>query len=117
MTPTEFNRPTLWDLFRFRSGVSPDSISTGVRVQSSGGDQVFYVGTTPLPLSTGRPDGSGGDGRPAAHWKDNALTGQYLGIMDPTFAPGERGVITSNDLLALSYFSHKLIYEVPARNL
>jgi uncharacterized protein (TIGR03437 family) len=111
LTPTEPTRPTVWDLFRFRPGVNPDSIATGLRVQSSGGEQVFYAGTKILPLSTGRPDGTGGDGRPAAHWKDNALTGQYSGIMDPTYAAGERGVITFNDLLALSYLGHKLTYD------
>ena len=35
-----------------------------------------------------------GDGRQASHWKDNL----NLGIMDPTFAFGELGVIGANDV-------------------
>ena len=35
-----------------------------------------------------------GDGRQASHWKDNL----NLGIMDPTFAFGELGVIRANDI-------------------
>ena len=38
----------------------------------------------------------GGDQRQASHWKDN----RGLGIMDPTFAPGELGVVTDLDLRA-----------------
>jgi hypothetical protein len=37
-----------------------------------------------------------GDGRQASHWKD----GLGRGIMDPTFASGELGVVSANDLLA-----------------
>jgi len=37
-----------------------------------------------------------GDGRQASHWKDNL----GRGIMDPTFAYGELGVISANDILA-----------------
>ena len=35
------------------------------------------------------------------HWKDDRLTGQCVGIMDPTLADGQRDVITENDLAAL----------------
>jgi hypothetical protein len=37
-----------------------------------------------------------GDGQQASHWQDDL----GLGIMDPTFAPGELGVISQNDLRA-----------------
>ena len=111
---TEPTRLSLWDLFRFRPNIDSFSISAGARVLSSGGEQVYYTGNILLPLSTGRPDGSGGDGNPSAHWKDNALTGRTLGIMDPTFAAGERGVITPNDLLALSYMGHEIDFEAVA---
>jgi hypothetical protein len=48
-------------------------------------------GTTNLALfATGSFDG---DGRQASHWKDNL----GIGIMDPTFAPGELGVISLLD--------------------
>ena len=115
LKPTDFIRPTIWDVFRFKSGVTQSSIANGVRVQTAGGEQVFYAGNSVLALSTAKPDGTGGDGNPASHWKDNALTGQYLGIMDPTFAPGERGVITLNDVTTLNFLGHKLNPDAPVR--
>ena len=59
-----------------------------------------------MALSTGRPDGTGGDREQASHWKDDRLTGQYIGITDPTLADGERDVITENDLAALKSFGY-----------
>jgi hypothetical protein len=47
-------------------------------------NRAFLMGISAMPLSTGRPDGSGGDGRQASHWKDDSISGQYLGTMDPT---------------------------------
>ncbi|NES76045.1 MULTISPECIES: NF038122 family metalloprotease [Okeania] len=44
-------------------------------------------------FSTGR---FSGDGRQASHWEDNL----GLGILDPTLAPGELGIVTRLDLLA-----------------
>lgn len=104
---------TMWDVFRFRDRVSLTDFSTAVRAQLSGGEQYFFAGGQPLALSTGRPDGRGGDGRPAGHWKDDELTGQYIGIMDPTYAPGERGGITANDLAALDYFGYTVVPQTP----
>jgi hypothetical protein len=68
---------------------------------------VYFAGDSGLPLSTGRPDGSGGDGQQASHWKADDLTGQYIGIMDPTIARGDREVITANDLIALDSFGYQ----------
>lgn len=99
---------SVWDLFRFRPGVTLAAFSTAQRILSSGGEQVFFAGPPSLPLSTGRPDGSGGDQRQASHWKDDMLTGQYIGIMDPTAGPGERGAITENDLRALDFFGYRV---------
>jgi len=99
--------PSVWDLFRIR----PDAVGTGFgaapRVLSAGGEQSFYVGDSPLPLSTGRPNGGGGDGRAASHWKDDALTNQLLGIMDPTFGPGEIHSITDNDVTVLEAIGYR----------
>ncbi len=100
--------PSVWDIYRFRPGVTMENFTDAIRVQRSGGEQIFFTGDAELPMSTARSDGSGGDGRPAGHWKDDALTGQYVGIMDPTYAPGERGGITANDLLALGYFGYRI---------
>ncbi|HEX6085258.1 MAG TPA: NF038122 family metalloprotease [Thermoanaerobaculia bacterium] len=92
--------PTILDFFRFRPGVNTGNFTTRQRVQSSGGDQVFFSGGTALSLSTGRPDGTGGDEQQASHWKDDALTGIRIGIMDPTLNSGVRTELTDNDLLA-----------------
>src|SRR6266487_2034665 len=93
--------PSIWDLFRVR----PDAIKSGFaaaqRIVSSGGDQSFYAGDVALSLSTGRPDGTGGDSREASHWKDDNLTGVHIGIMDPTIGPGEHHFITDNDTAVL----------------
>lgn len=93
---------TALDLYRLIPGAGVE-FTNAPRVLSSGGDQVFYAGEArrELSLSTGRPDSSGGDGRQASHWKDNELTGEYIGDMDPTVGAGERRDITANDLLAL----------------
>jgi hypothetical protein len=99
---------SIWDMFRFNPGVTMQNFSTAKRVLSSGGSQVFFRGGAELPLSTGRPDGSGGDGRPASHWKDDAITGQRIGIMNPTFPSGKRQTITLNDLAALEAFGYWL---------
>lgn len=96
--------PAVLDLYRFRPGVTMENFTDVTRVLRSGGEQIFFTGDAELPLSTGRPDGTGGDGRPAGHWKDDELTGQYIGIMDPTLSPGLRAGITANDLIALGYF-------------
>jgi uncharacterized protein (TIGR03437 family) len=95
---------TFWDLFRFRAEAradfTPEVIRTEPRALLSGTPQVFFAGGEPIPLSTGRGDGQGGD-NPAGAWKDDALTGRYLGMLDPTLATGERGGFTANDLHAL----------------
>ncbi|MGH9936531.1 MAG: NF038122 family metalloprotease, partial [Blastocatellia bacterium] len=69
---------TTLDLFRFRPGVTSGSFSAAQRILSSGGEQVFFGGGPELALSTGQPDGNGGDGRHPSHWKDDALTGRYI---------------------------------------
>ena len=98
--PSSALSPSLLDLFRLRPGASLASFPGATRIQSSGGAQVFFFGPTELALSTGRPDGSAGDGRQASHWKDDDLLGEHLGIMDPTIPRGTRFTITENDLLA-----------------
>jgi len=96
-------------LFRVR----PDSINGGFgslqRILSSGGEQSFYEGDATTPLSTGRPDGAGGDGRESSHWKDDSLLGRYLGVMDPTIGPGEHYYITDNDTAVLDAIGYRAI--------
>jgi len=92
---------TLWDFFRFSPGVTTGTFSTSQRSLSSGGAPVFFGGSSQIPVSTGRNDGTGGDGHQSSHWKANEITGTYIGVMDPSADKGERMVITANDLLAL----------------
>ncbi len=100
---------TVWDIFRFRPGVTLDSFATAQRILSSGGSQEFFDGSREVALSTGRPDGTGGDREQSSHWKDDRLTGNYVGIMDPTLADGQRDTITENDLAALRSFGYTVV--------
>lgn len=99
---------TVWDLFRLRPGASMGTLKTADRILSSGGAQVFYEGNNELQLSTGRPDGSGGDGLQPSHWRDDFIVGQRIGIMDPSIASGTRETITFNDLEAIDLFGYTL---------
>jgi hypothetical protein len=108
LSPNSAVSPTIWDLFRFRPGTTLDNFSTTPRVLSSGGTQIFFSGGPELQLSTGRPNGTGGDGRQASHWKDDLIIRDFVGIMDPTLGRGQRETITENDLLALEAFGFQL---------
>ncbi len=96
----------IWDLFRFRPGASFNTFAASERVLSSGGSQTYFDGTVQAALSTGRPDGTGGDRQQASHWKDDRLTGQYIGVMDPTLSDGKRYEISANDIAALKSFGY-----------
>ncbi|HET9530925.1 MAG TPA: NF038122 family metalloprotease [Blastocatellia bacterium] len=99
---------SVWDVFRVRFGATMESFPTDSRILSSGGDQFFYVGDQEMPLSTGRPDGTGGDGRQASHWKDDSILNHRIGIMDPTLPLGKRQTVTLNDLEALDLFGYRI---------
>ena len=102
---------SIWDLFRLRPGSTLNAFPSAQRILSSGDPQVYFSGSSELALSTGRPDGSGGDGNQASHWKDDRFTGQIIGIMDPTLDDGQHVVITANDLLALDSFGYRVVTE------
>lgn len=93
--------PTAFDLFRFTApGVR--SIAAGVSAYLSFDGGVTTVGT----LATGT---NTGDGRQASHWKDNL----GLGLMDPTLAPGELEVLTTNDLKAFDIIGWNVASFIP----
>jgi hypothetical protein len=100
-------QPSIWDLFRVRPDSIKGDFATTKRVLSSGGEQSFYAGDAAVSLSTGRPDGTGGDGKQASHWKDDSLTGQYIGIMDPTIGPGEHHFVTDDDIAVLDAIGYQ----------
>jgi hypothetical protein len=99
---------SVWDLFRVRPGVDMDSFATAERILSSGGQQVYFAGGPEYGLSTGRPDGTGGDGKQASHWRDDEFSGDRIGIMDPTIPKGKRQTITFRDLAALDVLGYSI---------
>lgn len=101
--------PSIFDFYRFRPGITFGTFTTAQRVLGSGGDQLFFANDVPLALSTGRPDGSGGDGQQASHWKDDAQTGTKIGIMDPTLASAERAQLTAADLAAFAIMGWNIV--------
>jgi hypothetical protein len=100
-----------FDLFRFRPGITMSQFTTAPRAHNSGGVHLFYSGGPQVQLSTGWLDGSHGDGQQSHHWKDNALSGTYLGVMDPTFDRGEHFFISDNDLMALDMMGYTIARE------
>ena len=105
--PTEVS-PYIWDLFRFRPGVTLGTFRSAQRPMSSGGQHVSFFGGASLPMSTGRPDGEGGDGQQASHWKDDTNGNPLIGLMDPT-APDGRGTLTQNDLDAFGAMGYTIV--------
>jgi hypothetical protein len=101
--------PSICDLFRVRPDTPASDFSAAPRIISSGGEQSFFDGDTMVSWSTGRPDGTGGDGKQASHWKDDGLTGKYIGAMDPTIGYGEHHLITDNDIAVLDAIGYRAI--------
>ncbi|MEW6128354.1 MAG: NF038122 family metalloprotease [Acidobacteriota bacterium] len=94
--------PTLWDFFRFNPGVTTATFATSQRVLTSGGTQVCFTGSAELNLSNAT------DGNQTSHWKDDQLTGQHIGIMDPTMPTGRRFTVLQNDLTAIDLMGYSL---------
>lgn len=105
---------SVWDIFRFRPGVTADTFDTAQRILSSGGNQTFFDGSLTAALSTGRPDGTGGDSQQSSHWKDDRITGVHIGIMDPTLSDGMRETITDSDLAALRIMGFSVVSDETA---
>lgn len=92
------------DLFRHSNRATDKGLDFAFG--GTGADNPFFSldgGVTSLgTFSTGQFNG---DGRQASHWKDNL----GLGIMDPTFAYGELGVVTALDILAFDVIGYDLV--------
>jgi len=89
------------DLYRFASTDLPtdaSSFTNNTRDLLTGGTSVFSDTQVNYLLSTGAFTG---DGNQASHWKDDDITGQYIGIMDPTLAYHTTAPVTSADIRAL----------------
>jgi hypothetical protein len=100
------------DLFRFQNNVAGKDPGTTAeftndpRYLDTGGLAIFDELTLERLLSTGRLTG---DGLEASHWKDDAITGQLLGIMDPSMNFGVMESISAADIRALDLIG----YDVP----
>jgi hypothetical protein len=109
LSPSSNAAASIWDLFRFRPDVTSQTFTSASRILSSGGDQVYFTGNSQLMLSTGRPDGSGGDRAQSSHWKAKELNGNVqIGIMDPFGRRGQRDAITQNDIDAINSFGYQV---------
>jgi hypothetical protein len=109
-------RVAVWDLFRFRPGVT--NFTTNSRIMTVGGGlQVYYAGGPELGLATGGPDpGPGdGDGDQSSHWRDNNSSNftTAIGIMDPNIALGVHEFIKANDINALNFMGYNMETNTP----
>jgi hypothetical protein len=104
--------PNPLDLFRFdNDGVGQDPSTVGEfttfpRSMVPGNDEITdEINTPELRMSTGV---SKGDGRQASHWKDDALTGTYLGLMDPNLSTGQFVDVMPNDFRAIDLIGYEI---------
>jgi hypothetical protein len=113
--------PSIWDLYRFRTGTSSGTFSTAQRVMTIGGSPDplqfdFIPGNSELGLSNGGPSQSstnGADGWQSSHWKHASTCLADIGIMDPAIPTHCRRTITVNDQLALTSFGYNLTNSNP----
>lgn len=102
--------PYALDLFRLLPGAGAANFTTAARVMTAGNEnsaQVFYDGITDRRLSTGAYNG---DGNQASHWRADEISGITIGIMDPSFAPGQQGMLTNSDLRVLGLIGWDINY-------
>jgi hypothetical protein len=91
--------PQLLDLYRFADNTAADpsnaaQFTTFARNFVPGTPAITDQITGAIPewgMSTGTNTGlfPGTDGNQASHWKADDLTGNFIGLMDPTLAPGQ----------------------------
>lgn len=101
------------DLFRFRNEPKfvPTSIEEFVNTPRSlipGEEEVFSDTEQQFSFSTGHDQG---DGNQASHWKNDDITGQFIGLMDPTLNFGTVEPITQSDLRAMDVIGYEVVPE------
>jgi hypothetical protein len=99
--------PVPLDLFRFQNGaadVDPTlaTFATTPRSLVVGGAPIFDDGVTEWAVSPGN------DGTFVGHWKDDNITGNLIGVMDPSIAFGQMFTITSADLRAFDLTGYEV---------
>lgn len=101
---------TQLDLFRYSAasfalGANDVQIGGTPYFSIDGGRTIFQEGL----FSTGRRFG---DGQQASHFKDADAGEAQLGLLDPTIARGQQGIITSLDLAAFDAIGYDIAYDV-----
>ena len=105
--------PDVLDLFRFADDVpgadpaNAGEFTTFDRELTPGVTAIIDDTSSEWLVSTGVATG---DGRQASHWKDNNITGQLIGVMDPTLAFGQVVSITNADLRALDLVGWDIVF-------
>lgn len=119
--------PSMWDLYRFRSGTTAGTFATAQRIMTVGGpalnSQYYFVpGISEIGLSDGGPNPppkppfpDNSDGNQSSHWRQELLNfgGIYIGIMDPRLPLNITRPITNNDTEALNIFGYNSNLVVP----
>jgi hypothetical protein len=114
--------PSVWDLYRFRTGATSSTFSTAQRVMTIGGSPDplqfdFTPGNLELGLSNAGPatgtTTNGADGWQSSHWKHVLGCSNPIGIMDPAIPSNCRRTITFSDQLALASFGYNLTNSNP----
>jgi len=103
--------PFTLDLFRFRTADQPTSLADFTLTPRSLLPQdpsLWSDFFADYNFSTGV---AVGDGRQASHWKDDVITGSYIGLMDPTLTSGVIAPITQADIRALGYIGWNVVPE------
>ena len=114
--------PRTLDLFRFENDDSNDPATTGqftsmprslVPNVDAITDEITPIGFDGAEerMSTGRLVG---DGRQASHWKDNAFTGDLVGVMDPTLPNATVELVDLPDLRSLDLLGNEIVTPEPA---
>ncbi len=107
---------TTLDLFRFRRGKGLDPATATEftffpRSLVPGEDEHFDDTLHDWSFATGI---NAGDGNQASHWKNDDLTGVFIGLMDPTLAYGAIERPTDADFRALDVIGYDLAPEPTA---
>lgn len=97
------------DLFRFRTADVPATaaqFTSAIRSLEPGVAANFSDTNNVYGFSTGYYTG---DGRQASHWKDDDLTGTWIGLMDPTLAYGVSFDVAAADVRSLDLIGYDLV--------
>ncbi|MFN7931734.1 MAG: NF038122 family metalloprotease [Bryobacteraceae bacterium] len=97
------------DLFRFSSGNLPTNASQftfNPRSMVPGAGARFSDTVNTWSFSTGV---AVGDGNSGSYWKDDAISGTRIGVMDPTLPPGVSYGISAADIRALDLIGYEAV--------